>query len=181
MRLGKNKNTQDFTEFKNVIETARSAKGYTQRDLAEKVGVRQSTYNDTINGKTSKVDVGLVSKIADELDLSLRDLLSLIGYDDVSLWFENKIPKSKKDYLKQLDKCKEFKYDILDWDAKKRQEAINIMDFIGQIKLQLKLIKIRAEENKYTLDDVIKELDDVVEQLKPIAEKYDYSKLPEDI
>ncbi len=29
MLLGKNKNTQDFTEFKNVIETARNAKGYT--------------------------------------------------------------------------------------------------------------------------------------------------------
>lgn len=181
MGLNKKEDTHDFSEFKNVIETARSAKGYTQRDLAERIGIRQSTYNDTINGKTKKVDVTIVSKIADELDLSLRDLLKLAGYDDVSFWFESKIPKSKKDYLNQLDKCREFKYDILDWDAKKRQEAINIMEFVGQIKLQLKMIQIGSEENKYTLDDVIKELDDVVEKLKTIAEKYDYSKLPEDI
>ena len=63
------------SDLKNVIENARKAQGYSQRQLAKQIGLSQSTYNDTINGKIKKVDVEILRKIAEGLNLSLDYLL----------------------------------------------------------------------------------------------------------
>jgi DNA-binding Xre family transcriptional regulator len=60
-------------ELKMIVETSRIAERYTQRYLSKKIGLSQSTYNDTINGKIKKIDINILRKIAEELDLSLED------------------------------------------------------------------------------------------------------------
>ena len=40
-------------ELKNLIESARVAKGISQRELAKLTGISRSTLNDLINGKIS--------------------------------------------------------------------------------------------------------------------------------
>ena len=52
------------SDLKNVIENARKAQGYSQRQLAKQIGLSQSTYNDTINGKIKKVRQVFVSIFA---------------------------------------------------------------------------------------------------------------------
>lgn len=42
----------------------------------------QSTYNDTINGKTKKPDIDILKRIAEELDLSLDLMLKESGYGE---------------------------------------------------------------------------------------------------
>ena len=44
-------------ELKNLIESARVAKGISQRELAKLTGISRSTLNDLINGKIKKVDI----------------------------------------------------------------------------------------------------------------------------
>ena len=41
----------DNNELKDIIEKARIARGLSQRELSKQIGLSQSTYNDTINGK----------------------------------------------------------------------------------------------------------------------------------
>ena len=43
-----------ISDFKEMVENARKLKGYSQRELAKMIGMSQSTYNDTINGKIKK-------------------------------------------------------------------------------------------------------------------------------
>ena len=45
-----------ISDFKEMVENARKLKGYSQRELAKMIGMSQSTYNDTINGKIKKPD-----------------------------------------------------------------------------------------------------------------------------
>lgn len=44
----------DNNELKDMIEKARIARGLSQRELSKQIGLSQSTYNDTINGKIKK-------------------------------------------------------------------------------------------------------------------------------
>ena len=41
-------------ELKSIIESAREAKGISQRELAKLSGISRSTLNDIINGKIKK-------------------------------------------------------------------------------------------------------------------------------
>lgn len=78
----------DNNELKDMIEKARIARGLSQRELSKQIGLSQSTYNDTINGKIKKVDVEILKKIAEGLDLSLEQLLKVSGYNDVLGYLE---------------------------------------------------------------------------------------------
>lgn len=44
------------------------------------IGMSQSTYNDTINGKIKKTDIDILKRIAEELDLSLVLMLKESWY-----------------------------------------------------------------------------------------------------
>ena len=61
-------------ELKILIESAREAKGISQRELAKSTGISRSTLNDLINGKIKKVDIDDLRKIAETLDMSLQKL-----------------------------------------------------------------------------------------------------------
>ena len=69
-----------ISDFKEMVENARKLKGYSQRELAKMIGMSQSTYNDTINGKIKKPDIDILKRIAEELDLSLDLMLKESGY-----------------------------------------------------------------------------------------------------
>lgn len=165
--------------LKQMVETAREAKKLSQRQLSKRIGLSQSTYNDTINGKIKKPNVEILRKIAEELDLSLQDMLKVSGYNEVSSWFDDN-RKSTRDYKNNLKEYQNFKYDILDWDAKKRKKAMELMKNLGSMKLHLKLIQEDAVTD-YTLEEALKDIDEVVKGLEEVAKKYDYSKLPKDL
>ena len=97
-------------ELKNLIESARVAKGISQRELAKLTGISRSTLNDLINGKIKKVDIDDLRKIAETLDMSLQKLLKAAGYDEMSLYFhahkskDKYIDKSSKDLKELIEK-----------------------------------------------------------------------------
>lgn len=165
-------------ELKVMIETAYQKMGYSQRDLSKKIGVSHSTLNDIINAKIKKIDVDILRKIAEELDLSLVKMLKAAGYSEVALMFEKGRTKSSKDYEQKIDEYKTFKTDILDWEAKKRDKVENVMSDLSGIKLNIKKIQKGITES-YTLDNVIEDIDKSINDLETVCEKYDYSKLPQ--
>lgn len=170
------------SELKNVIENARKAQGYSQRQLAKQIGLSQSTYNDTINGKIKKVDVEILRKIAEGLNLSLDYLLKLSGYGDVYSYMnaEKYSNKSTKDFVEMLDKYEKFQMDILDWDYQKRQKAFELQDYINNIKTEIRIISAGGVR-RMTDEELLHDLDEMYEITKEIAKKYDYSKLPKDL
>ena len=109
-------------ELKNLIESARVAKGISQRELAKLTGISRSTLNDLINGKIKKVDIDDLRKIAETLDMSLQKLLKAAGYDEMSLYFhahKNKdkyADKSSKDLKELIEQYKESETDLLQFD-----------------------------------------------------------------
>lgn len=113
-------------------------KKISQRQLSKRIGLSQSTYNDTINGKIKKPNVEILRKIAEELDLSLQDMLKVSGYNEVSSWFDDN-RKSTRDYKNTLKEYQNFKYDILDWDAEKRKKAMELMKCLGEITIKTNL------------------------------------------
>ena len=88
-----------LNDFKDMVENARKIKGYSQRELAKMIGMSQSTYNDTINGKIKKPDIDILKRIAEELDLSLDLMLKESGYgESFSIYgIDNYKNKSTKD------------------------------------------------------------------------------------
>jgi transcriptional regulator with XRE-family HTH domain len=155
---------------------------YSQRELARRVGISNSSLNDIENGRVAKPDPEILKRIAEELDLSLQQLLKAAGYNEVMSWFSHDEFKNKstKDLKNTIEECRLFKYDILDWDANKRKKALKIMQNLNEIKLGLRLIKEDAETD-YTIDKALEDIDKEIQELKDIATKYDYSKLPKDI
>ncbi len=170
------------SELKIVIENARKAQGYSQRQLAKEIGLSQSTYNDTINGKIKKVDVEILRKIAEGLNLSLDYLLKLSGYGDVYTYMnvEKYSNKSTRNFVELLDKYQKFQIDILEWDYQKREKAFELQDYIKNIKMEIKIIS-DGGVRRMTDEELLKNLDEMYEKTKEIARKYDYSKLPKDV
>ncbi|HHX68688.1 MAG TPA: helix-turn-helix transcriptional regulator [Gallicola sp.] len=170
------------SELKIVIENARKAQGYSQRQLAKQIGLSQSTYNDTINGKIKKVDVEILRKIAEGLNLSLDYLLKLSGYGDVYSYMnaEKYSNKSTRDFVEMLDKYEKFQIDILEWDYQKREKAFELQDYIKNIKTEIKIIS-DGGVRRMNDEELLKDLDEMYEKTKEIAKKYDYSKLPKDV
>lgn len=170
------------SELTTLIVGGRTVKGYSQRELARRIGISNSSLNDIENGRVVKPDPEILKNIAEELDLSLQQLLKVAGYGEVINWFFHDEFKNKsiKDLKSTIEECRLFKYDILDWDANKRKKALKIMQNLNEIKLGLRLIKEDAESD-YTIDKALDDIDKEIEKLKDIATKYDYSKLPKDI
>lgn len=169
-------------ELKILIESARVAKGISQRELAKLTGISRSTLNDLINGKIKKVDIDDLRKIAETLDMSLQKLLKAAGYDEMSLYFhahrskDKYIDKSSKDLKELIEKYKKSEIDLLQFDFNKRDKAREVSFIIFEVAEHLKLLK--EGKSKYTLEQAVKELTEAQKLLNPIMDKYDYSKLP---
>ena len=168
--------------LKALIEGERDIKNFSQRELARRIGLSNTSLNDLENGKVKKPDIEVLRKIAEELDLSLEQLLRAAGYDALTNWFSNDEFKNKssRDLKNIIKESRIFKYDILDWDSNKREIARKVITNLDRIAYKLELIRDNRGLN-YTLDQAIDEIKEEVKELEDVAKKYDYSKLPKDI
>ena len=171
----------DNNELKDIIEKARIARGLSQRELSKQIGLSQSTYNDTINGKIKKVDVEILKKIAEGLDLSLERLLKVSGYNDVLGYFgEDKYKnKSTKDLKEMIEKHKQSELDLLDFDAQKRKKVRNARQKLFFTMEHLDIMQ-KNKDSIYTVDKAIEDIKVAFDELESVEEKYDYNKLPKD-
>lgn len=74
--------------FINHLKTARKAKGYTQKDMAEKLGYQKETYSKIEQGKVKDKDAHFIYSLADILCVSADYLVGLSDmphpeYDEV--------------------------------------------------------------------------------------------------
>lgn len=168
--------------LKTLIEGGRDIKNFSQRELARRIGLSNTSLNDLENGKVKKPDIEVLRKIAEELDLSLEQLLKAAGYDALTNWFSNDEFKNKssRDLKNIIKEARLFKYDILDWDSNKRETARKVMTNLDRIAYKLELIRDNRGLN-YTLDQAIDEINQALKDLEPVTKKYDYSKLPKDV
>lgn len=170
----------DNNELKDIIEKARIARGLSQRELSKQIGLSQSTYNDTINGKIKKVDVEILKKIAEGLDLSLEQLLKVSGYNDVLGYFgvDKYKNKSTKDLKNIIEAYKQSELKLLDFDATKRKKTRKARQQLFKTMEHLKIMQ-EKEDSLYTIDKAIEEIKFAFDELSEVEEKYDYKKLSE--
>ncbi len=168
--------------LKALIEGERDIKNFSQRELARRIGLSNTSLNDLENGKVKKPDIEVLRKIAEELDLSLEQLLTAAGYDALTNWFSNDEFKNKssRDLKNIIKEARIFKYDILDWDSNKRESTRIVMENLDRVAYKLELIRDNRGID-YSLDDAIKDINKALEDLKDVTKKYDYSKLPKDL
>ena len=168
--------------LKTLIEGGRDVKNFSQRELARRIGLSNTSLNDLENGKVKKPDIEVLRKIAEELDLSLEQLLRAAGYDALTNWFSNDEFKNKssRDLKNIIKEARIFKYDILDWDSNKREVARHVMENLDRVAYKLELIRDNRGIN-YTLDQAIEDIKESLKDLEDVAKKYDYSKLPKDV
>ena len=168
-----------ISDFKEMIENARKLKGYSQRELARKIGLSQSTYNDTINGKIKKPDIDILKKIAEELDLSLDLMLKESGYgESFYLYGLDKYQnKSTKDLKNLIDEYKKSELDLLEFDHQKREVTRKVRQKMFSTVENMKTMK-ENKDSLYTIDKAIDDVQSAFDQLKIVEEKYDYDKLP---
>lgn len=171
-----------LNDFKGMVENARKIKGYSQRELAKMVGLSQSTYNDTINGKIKKPDIDILKRIAEELNLSLDLILKESGYGETfSIYGIDKYKnKSNKDLKNLIDEYKKSELKLLEFDKQKRDTTKKVRQKIFTIIEHMKMMK----ENKYSLYTIDKAIDDIqsaFNQLEIVEYKYDYNELPKDL
>ena len=168
--------------LKALIEGGRDIKNFSQRELARRIGLSNTSLNDLENGKVKKPDIEVLRKIAEELDLSLEQLLKAAGYDALTNWFSNDEFKNKssRDLKNIIKEARIFKYDILDWDSNKREVARHVMENLDRVAYKLELIRDNRGIN-YTLDQAIEDIKESLKDLEDVAKKYDYSKLPKDV
>ena len=169
--------------LKTLIEGGREIKNFSQRELARRIGLSNTSLNDLENGKVQKPDVEILRKIAEELDLSLEQLLKAAGYGEITNWFSNDEfhNKSSRDLKNIIKEARAFKYDILDFDSNKRKEAVKVIKELDRVMYNLKLLNENRDVD-YNLNQAIEDINKTIEVLdKVIAKKYDYSKLPYDL
>lgn len=170
-------------ELKILIESAREAKGISQRELAKLTGISRSTLNDLINGKIKKVDIDDLRKIAETLDMSLQKLLKAAGYDEMSLYFhahkskDKYIDKSSKDLKELIEKYKESELELLDFDTQKRRKVSDARQKLFYIMEHLQIMKDN-KDSLYTIDKAIEDIKYAFDELEEAEKKYDYDKLP---
>ncbi len=171
-----------ISDFKEMVENARKLKGYSQRALAKKIGLSQSTYNDTINGKIKKPDIDILKKIAEELDLSLDLMLKESGYgESFYLYGLDKYQnKSTKDLKNLIDEYKKSELDLLEFDHQKRDTTTKVRKKMFSTIENMKTMK-EDKDSLYTIDKAIDDVQFAFDQLKMVEEKYDYDKLPKDV
>ena len=169
-------------DLKLILLAAREKKGLSQRKLARKIGIHHSSLNDIENGKIKKIDVEVLRKIAEELDLSLELLLNAAGYNQVAYMFKQNgsslDSKSSKDLKDLIEQYRMSQMDLLDDSYQKRSNVAKCRTRLHSIMIKLQDYDYYKEiyPPKKILDDVKEIYDD----LKVSAEKYDYSKLPND-
>lgn len=171
-----------ITDFKDMVETARKLKGYSQRELSKIIGLSQSTYNDTINGKIKKPDIDILKKIAEELDLSLDLMLKESGYgESFSIYGIDKYKnQSTKDLKNLIDEYKKSELKLLEFDKQKRDTTRKVRQKMFTTIEHMKIMK-KSKNSLYTIDKAIDDVQNAFDQLEMVEHKYDYDELPKDL
>lgn len=168
-------------ELKNTLENARINKGLSQRELSKLAGIGRSTLNDLINGKYKKVDIEILKKLAETLDLSLEKLLKDAGYDEFLdfLSLDKYKNKSTKDLKDLIEEFKKSELDLLEFDNLKRKKVNSARKTLFNIMEHLKIMKDN-KDSLYTIDKAIEDIEKAFNELEEVQEKYDYTKLPKE-
>lgn len=168
--------------MKNMVENARKLKGYSQRELSKRIGLSQSTYNDTINGKIKKPDLEILKKIAEELDLSLELMLKDSGYGEAFSFYgvDKYKDKSTKDLKELIEEYQKSELDLLEFDKQKRDTTRKARKKMFTTIEHMKIMK-DDKDSLYTIDKAIDDVQSAFDQLEMVEEKYDYKKLPKDL
>jgi putative transcriptional regulator len=58
-----------------ALRAARETAGLTQSELADRAGVRQATISELETGKTRRVDLDILERLADALGVEPKDLI----------------------------------------------------------------------------------------------------------
>lgn len=163
-----------------VIKNAREINGYSQRQLAKELNISNSELSRIESGSRQKPDTETLTKIANILGLSLRELLKLAGYDELALTFgRNKIDtKSVIDYKRDIKEYERFYFDILDDSYKKKEIVRKQRDKLAKVLDKYELSQLSTLYKEPTYQELIQTIKEVWENLEPSARKYDYSKLP---
>lgn len=167
-------------DLKLILLGAREKKGYSQRKLARIIGIHHSTLNDIENGKIKKIDVEVLRKIAEELDLSLELLLKAAGYNQVVNMFKTQNnpldKKSMRDLKNMIEKYQESQMDLLDDSAQKRDNVAKCRTKLHHMMMLLE--KYDYYQEIYPTEKILADVKQLYDDLEMSAEKYDYSKLP---
>lgn len=168
--------------LKLILLAGREKKGYSQRKLARKIGIHHSSLNDLENGKIKKIDVEVLRKISEELDLSLELLMKAAGYNQVAYMFKQNgsslDSKSTKDLKNLIEEYRLSQMDLLDDSYQKRN---NVRDCHTRLhSLIIKLENYDIYKDMWTIEKITEELKEINKDLTKSAKKYDYSKLPKD-
>lgn len=175
-------NDNENYDLKLILLAAREKKGISQRKLAKKIGIHHSSLNEIENGKIKKVDIEVLRKLAEELDLSLEVLLKAAGYSQVVYMFKqnekNSSRKSTKDLQNLLDEYRRSQMDLLDDAYQKRNNVAKCRTLLHS--MILKLEDYDYYKSIYPTEKILADIKQVYDDLLISAEKYDYNKLPDD-
>lgn len=169
-------------DLKLILLAAREKKGYSQRKLAKIIGIHHSTLNDIENGKIKKIDVEVLRKIAEELDLSLELLLTAAGYNQVVNMFKTQEDplekKSTRDLKNMIQKYRESQMDLLQDSYDKRDNVSKCRTKLNQMMMMLE--RYDYYKKIYPPEKILSDVKQLYDDLEMSAEKYDYSKLPKE-
>lgn len=68
--------------FGEALVVLMNRKGMTQTDLAAKSGVRKSTINELVKGRSKEPTLTKAKALADALEITLQDFIDLMDGDD---------------------------------------------------------------------------------------------------
>lgn len=146
---------------------------FLKANLARRIGLSNTFLNDLENVKVKKPDIEILRKIAEEVDLSLEQLLKVAEYDALTMMNSRNLENIIKE-------ARIFKYDILDWDSNKRESTRIVMENLCRTAHSLETLNNHPEFD-YSIEKAIEEINKALKDLEPVAKKYDYSKLPKDV
>lgn len=172
-------NNANLEELSKILRTARTKKGYSQRKVARLINTHHSTYNELEKGNIKKPDIDMLRSLSEVLEISLEFLLTTAGYSDILDSFKgtskHKTPKNIKELVKQY---RESQLDLLEDSYEKRTK-------VAECRSRLRSMMFKLEDYEYYKEifppeKILEEIKSIYEDLEMCAEKYDYSKLPDD-
>ena len=165
-------------ELKILIESARVAKGISQRELARRSNMDCAEVSRIEAGKRLKPNILYLKGIAEALDLSMVDLMKLAGYDDIDInWGKDlSIKRSTADYQKQIESYEQFYFNALDDFEDRRKVDFAVKGCIADLIDKLELASI--EKKEISNDEILDRLKEIIPMIRPNLEKFDKSKYP---
>ena len=161
----------NYSELKIFVEEARKQKGYSQRELSKLIGLSQSTYNDTINGKIKKVDVDILRKIAEGLELSLKKLLEVSGYIEFvdSLSVQEVGMKTLEEVELRVEMYEREEAEKKKIEQKKIETIYTVREKLSKL---LKFLEIDNQE--FSTSKIIEEINSTLKLLDIFDEKFEF-------